>query len=141
MDQKPESDDEDLDVSIASLDIYMPLTERFTFKGEAYMGENANGSLGIGGFEIEEFGFWANIMFQATDKTSLNAGYSIAMVDNDEDLGDGDIEDNSQAFVNVWYKIYASMKLGAEWSYWETTYKGSSSVDNNRIMTSLVYGF
>lgn len=133
--------EEDQTSTIINVDFSIPLHEKLTLTGEIYTGENVDGSLGIGGYEIEEFGFWLNLKAQATEKLSLTAGYGAAMVENDQDLAAGNLEENSMLFLNAWLGVYASCKLGAELSHWESTYKGSDAVDNTRFMLSMLYSF
>jgi len=132
----------------ANLDLTLPIIDKITLKGEAWMGENMDSYLaGIGQgvnttllTEIESSGGWAALSIGPFDKLQYNVG---AGVDNPEegDLNTGDRSKNASIFGNVWYELNDAVRMGLELSHWKTDYKDQSNGESFRVQSSVIYNF
>jgi hypothetical protein len=130
------------------LDFSVPIGDKLSLKGEFFQGTNLNDFLaGIGqGINtskndgIDTIGGWAQISFKPWEKYCFNIGYGIDKPER-KDLNDNDRFRNDVIFANVMYSIFKDVKLGLEYSYFQTKYVNSEDGKNNRVATSLIYSF
>ncbi|MBW2350594.1 MAG: hypothetical protein JRF20_05300 [Deltaproteobacteria bacterium] len=89
---------------------------------------------------------WADLTYAVNDKTTITAGYGFDNPNNG-DIGD-DLTDtndyrftrNEQYFVNTWYSLSKTLKVGAEYIYIETE-RHEQIHSGNRFTVSMQYAF
>lgn len=131
-----------------NLDFMIPLQDRFTLSGEVFIGDNIDDYFGgvIQGVniftrnEISTTGMWAQLNYKYNDKIEYNTGLGIDNPDTD-DLNGGMRDQNSFYFINIMYKVFPSLTLGFESSYWETEYKNAPKGTANRYQASAIYSW
>ena len=131
-----------------NVDFNIPLSERFTLSGEAFIGENIDDYFGgaIQGVntvtrdEISSTGMWAQIKFIADKKWQYNAGFGLDNPDYD-DINDGMRDKNSFYFLNTMVKVLPNITLGFEYTRWITEYKNAEDGTDNRFQTSATFSW
>jgi hypothetical protein len=127
-------------------DFDIPLTNRFSVKGEAFVGYNLDDYFG-GIFQgvnpttqevIKTAGGFLQMSYTHNDKWKYHLGFGIEDVKNN-DLSTGMRSRNSLYFANVVYTLIPPVDIGLEYSHWETEYIKMSSGVNNRLQTSIIY--
>jgi hypothetical protein len=127
-------------------DFDIPLTNRFSVKGEAFVGYNLDDYFG-GIFQgvnpttqevIKTAGGFLQMSYTHNDKWKYHMGFGIEDVKNN-DLSEGMRSRNSLYFANVVYTLIPPVDIGLEYSHWETEYIKMSSGINNRLQTSIIY--
>lgn len=131
-----------------NIDLSIPISKNLHFKGEYFSGQNLDayvGGIGQGvntvGDEIGSTGFWAYLGYKYDDDLSLGFGFM------EEAIDDGDLdaalsrETNSTMFVNGWYTLDASTKVGVELAQHETDYFMGEDESSTRIQASLLFKF
>lgn len=127
-------------------DFAVPLTDRFSIKGEAFVGYNLDDYFGgiLQGVNpntqevIKTAGGWLQLSYKHNDKWKYHLGFGIDDPKN-ADLSDGMRSRNSFYFGNVIYSLIPPVDIGLEYSHWETEYKKRSTGTDNRIQTSIIY--
>jgi len=127
-------------------DFDIPISNRLSFKGEAFTGINLDDYFGgiLQGVNsvtrdvIKTEGGWAQFNYILNDKWQYNAG---AGFDNpsDGDLETGMRSKNSFIYLNVLYKFIPPVTIGVEYSHWETDYINMGNGTDNRFQTSCIY--
>ena len=127
-------------------DFDLPLTDRVSVKGEAFVGYNLDDYFGgiLQGVNpttqevIKTAGGWLQLTYKQDDKLKYHLGLGMDDPKN-RDLSDGMRSRNSFYFGNVMYTLIPPVDIGLEYSHWETEYKGRSTGTDNRIQTSVIY--
>jgi hypothetical protein len=113
----------------ANVDLVVPMGSRFTFKGEAWTGQNLDdyfGGIAQGidfqtGEAIEAYGGWATVELRASDSVLTSVGFGLDDPD-DELLPVGGRSYNQSIWANVLWDIRKVLTFGVELSYWQTDY-------------------
>ncbi|UCD14863.1 MAG: hypothetical protein JSV34_03835 [Candidatus Omnitrophota bacterium] len=129
-------------------DLSLKLGSKLSLKGEFFRGSNLNDFLaGIGqgvnattNDGIDTVGGWAQLSYKPHDKYTFNAGYGID-TPKKRDLNTGNRYKNEVIFANVMYSLLKDVKLGLEYSYFETKYLNADNGKNNKVTTSVIYNF
>jgi hypothetical protein len=126
----------------------IPLGEKLTLKGSVWTGsnlDNAWGGIGQGinvvtRRAIASTGGWAQLRFQPDPKVWFNLGFS---TDNprDADLNPGQRSNNTTYLLNGYYQIFKPLRVGMEYLHVRTDYLDRETMENNRVMSSLIYTF
>jgi hypothetical protein len=116
-------------------DLTIKINRRVTLLGEFFTGEDLSqylGGIGQGvnplGDPLPSMGGWGQIQIGATDKMSLNLGYTFDDPDNTEWKVPDDGETytlkdlNSEAYGNVMYSLTGNVSLMFEVAYMQTKY-------------------
>ena len=127
-------------------DFDLPLTERFSIKGEAFVGYNLDDYFGgiLQGVNpttqevIKTAGGWLQLSYKHSDKWKYYLGFGIDDPKN-TDLSEEMRSRNSFYFANVIYTLIPPVNVGLEYSYWETEYKKRSTGTDNRLHMSIIY--
>jgi hypothetical protein len=127
----------------------LPLTERLAIQGVVFTGENLDNYLaGIAqgvnvaaGKEVSTTGGYINVIFKATPKLALSAGYGIDDPDDNDLAPAGARVKNDRAFANAAYKLTGQLSIWGEYSHMETTYAGGATERNDRVHLSAKYAF
>ncbi len=122
------------------MDLTLPMTQKLSFKGEAWQGRNlpdVRGGItqGVNGFGkvIASEGGWSELTYKFSDRYALLVGYAI------DNPSDGDILDQAGGRTKnrVWYLghkwTFGAMEFGVEYLNWVTDYKGLQSGENDRF--------
>ncbi len=135
------------DSDSVSVDVSVPLTKKFHFKGEFFSGQNLDayaGGIGQGvngaGEELESTGYWAFLSYKYDADLSFGLGFQEETMD-DDNLDAGFRETNSTAFINGWYSLDASTKFGLEIAQHETGYFQGDDESSTRFQASLLFKF
>jgi len=147
-DLEPDGSHDTFDSWSLSLDIAIPLAEKWAIKAELWTGKNLDSYLaGIGqGIntsrqkEISSSGGWLSLEFAPFDSWRFVVGCGIDDPEN-ADLDRGQRTRNWSAFGNVVYSFSDFLEIGMELSYWDTSYKEMESGTNLRIQTAMTYRF
>jgi hypothetical protein len=139
-------DKTDYDSWSGNIDFVIPLSERFTLSGEAFIGENLDDYYGgilygintITRKEISTKGMWSQINFAFNKEWQYTAGFSFDDPDTDDLIG-GSRDKNSFYFVNAMFKILPMLTIGLEYDYYKTEYKGLADGTVNRFQTSAIF--
>ena len=127
-------------------DFDLPITDKISVKGEAFVGYNLDDYFG-GIFQgvdpitrqaIKTAGGWMQLACKQNDKLKYHLGFGIDDPRN-SDLSYGMRSRNSFYFGNVVYNLIPPVDIGLEFSHWETEYKNRSTGTDNRIQTSVIY--
>lgn len=129
-------------------DFSIPIYDRVTLTGEAFVGENLDDYFGgiLQGInamtqdEIRSKGMWAQINFRPVEKWQYNAGFGLDDPDN-QDINIGMRDKNTFYFVNANFKLIPPLTLGLEYSYWDTDYKNLYEGKDNRFQFSAIYSW
>ena len=129
-------------------DFDIPLSDRFSVKGEVFVGCNLDDYLGgiLQGVNrntrdsIKTRGGWTQVSYRHSNKWQYKAGLGIDDPEND-DLNDGNKSRNSFYYGNVTYNLIPPVTMGLEYSYWETEYLTQRSGTDNRIQYSIIYNW
>jgi len=146
--------DKELDVWAVQGGWNIPLTQRLTWKLNAFAGSNLDslwGGIGQGvnlgmNRAIDAIGGWTQLQFTASDKLSFNLGLS-ADNPSDDDLSSGGRTLNTTWLLNGYYNFNPSLILGLEFLHGETGYlqagepRKTATTANNRVQSSLIYKF
>jgi hypothetical protein len=127
-------------------DFDLPLTDRVSVKGEAFIGYNLDDYLGgiLQGVNpttqeiIKTTGGWMQLSYKHSDKLKFHLGLGMDDPKN-SDLSAGMRSRNSFYFGNVVYNLIPPVDIGLEYSFWDTEYKNRSTGTDNRIQTSIIY--
>jgi len=132
-----------------SFDWMLPLVEGLSFKGEAATGENLNIFLSragvytdVAGMSFEPVGttaIWAQLVYKF-DEATVWGGYATEMLESSE-IGSGSLEDTAAIFVGMLYSLGAKTSLGAEYTFFDSTYKDTDNGDTNQFQLSWIYKF
>ena len=135
----------------ANVDILLPVAERVTLKGEAFVGQNLDAFLGgigqgidVGGGKISEIrsaGGWAAATVAPEGPWKFNVGAGGEIVNEDDVTTAAFRTSNSSVFANAVYKITENASIGAEVSNWYTQYKRMDSGQSVRFQLSFIYAF
>lgn len=132
----------------ANIDFMIPLPKKFTLSGEVFSGKNLDDYFGgvIQGVNIltrrsiSSVGMWAQLNYIADEKMQYNAGFGVDNPDaNDLNTGMRDL--NSFYFVNTMYRVFPSLDLGFEYTYWKTEYKNAAKGTASRFQVSAIYSW
>lgn len=138
---------DEFDTYSFGLDLTLPLTNRFTFKGEFWQGQNLadyRGGIGQGinsatADEIDSEGGWVELHCQLLPSLALATGYTI---DNPDD---GDVPDKGRTKNESFYLTsrwsYKNFTLGLDYINWTTDWKGLDDGDANRFNLIFHYDF
>ncbi|MBU1122860.1 MAG: DcaP family trimeric outer membrane transporter [Candidatus Omnitrophota bacterium] len=130
------------------VDVSLALMDKVSLKGEFFRGANLNDFLaGIGqGINattndgIDTVGGWAQLSYKPWDKYCFNLGYGIDSPKK-RDLNNGNRSKNEVVLASVMYSLMKDVKLGLEYSYFQTQYLNADEGKNNKITTSVIYSF
>ncbi len=111
------------------LDAEIPLFDRFSLRGELFIGQalaDVRGGIlqsinGVSGDEIEDWGGWVELVWQIDDMWRLSLGGSVDNADSD-DLLVGARDRNWSAYANLLANFGGGLKMGLDAVYWETQY-------------------
>lgn len=129
-------------------DFTIPFYDRFTLKGEAFMGENLDDYFGgviqgintVSQKEISSRGMWAQVNFIPVDKWQYNTGFGIDDPDS-QDINIGMRDRNMFYFANALFELTPPLTLGLEYSHWVTDYKNLDKGKDNRLQFSFIYSW
>lgn len=129
-------------------DLYAPVTDRFGFQGEFFVGEVLGTYLaginqGIDPVKrqgIRSIGGWGEIWLNWSDQLHSHAGFSIDDPYN-SDLSTGRRSLNRYFFANLIWNVTSMFDVGLEVSQWKTQYVGLTDGDAVRIETVMRYRF
>lgn len=135
----------------AGADFWFKIKERFRIQGELWTGENlADVRGGIGqsiipeaGIGIRSSGGWGEINFDASDKVTLIAGYTLDDP-NDDDLLNTSMRAKNQAPYGAvrWKPWMNSFMLTLEYMHFRTDYTGFDETSiNNHTVLHMMYFF
>jgi hypothetical protein len=145
-------DTADVDTWSINFDLFQPINEWLSIKGEVFTGENLDtyfGGIGQGVNqttygEISSKGGWVAASLGPWDKWRFNLGIGV----DDVDAGDIDASLSTQnrtlnrsIFGNAIYSINKNTDVGFELSQWHTERKGQRDADNLRAQMSFIYKF
>jgi len=143
-------------------DLSLPIIDILGLSGEFFYGQNlknyANGSLGLGasdldpkkikeGDGVKSIGGWANIGVKLPASLTLNGGFGLESIKNDDDLLAKKINSNTGIFGNLRYNFIPSAFVGVEYWHISTDYaddaKGEKTPSGaiNRIELAFNYAF
>lgn len=128
--------------------VSVPLGDRMVWSTSAFLGANMDsywGGIAQGvnhalGEEISGYGGWTELKLKATDKYTLNLGYSVDNPDN-EDLWTGARSKNEILRINSFYEFSPSLILGLEFLDQKTSYKSRDAAKNKHFHTALIFKF
>jgi hypothetical protein len=111
----------------AGMHLYLPITHRMVWLGEAYVGDNLadiDGAIdqddnAVTRRNIHGAGGWLELAMLATERHMLALGASLDSA-RTADLAPGDRERNRTIYAALRYQPLASLQLGAEYLYWQT---------------------
>jgi len=139
---------QDLKSWSVNFDFDIPISGKFSIKGEAFKGVNLDDYFGgilqgvntVSHDIIKTTGGWAQAGYKLTDKWQYNAGFGL---DNpsDRDLNtvDQNKAKNGFIFLNAQYKPISPLTIGFEYSHWKTEYLNMGNGTDNRFQTSFSY--
>jgi hypothetical protein len=138
----------DVDTWSINGDLRLNLGSSLVLQAEIFSGSNLdafNGGVGQGvnlGLHegIEARGGWASLTLNAISDVVLNLGYAIDDPEP-EFLSRAGRDRNQALWINSWYSVTKSVRLGAELSRWETEYVDGETSDSLRMQGSIVYSF
>ncbi|HYW81025.1 MAG TPA: hypothetical protein VE890_15700 [Thermoguttaceae bacterium] len=129
-------------------DIKIPITQRFGFQGEYFVGENLGTFLGgvvqginrVDGRSIRSTGGWFEFWYDLTPRFHTYAGYGI------DDPRDADVAPtgrtyNHFAFATATYDVTKKLNVGMEVSSWKTLYPTLRPGEAVRIEFAGKYSF
>jgi hypothetical protein len=133
----------------ACLDLKAPITDRFGFQGELFMGENLGAYLGgilqgIDGFfrrPIYSRGGWMELWYDITDRLHGHVGYTL------DDPLDSDLSAasarryNAAVWGNLVFDVTKQFTMGVELGSWKTLYVGRTPGEAIRLEFMAKYGF
>jgi len=127
-------------------DINLPLTERVSVQGEAFVGYNLDDYFGgiLQGVNpttqevIKSAGGWLQLSYLHNDKWTYHLGCGIDDP-KDNDLSAGMRNRNQFYFGNVVYSLIPPVDIGVEYSYWKTEYEKKRAGRAHRIQASIIY--
>jgi len=127
-------------------DFDIPLTDRFSIKGEAFVGYNLDDYFGgvLQGVNsttqevVKTAGGWLQLRYKHNDTLKYHLGFGIDDPKN-ADLSGEMRSRNSFYFGNVIYSLIPPVDIGLEYTHWETEHKQRSTGTDNRIHTSIIY--
>lgn len=130
------------------VDLSAALMEKVSLTGEFFRGVNLDDFLaGIGqgvnsvtNDGIDTIGGWAQLSYTPQEKYCFNLGYGIDSPKK-RDLNPRNRCKNEVIFANVIYSLFKDIKLGLEYSYFQTKYLDADEGKNNKIITSVIYNF
>jgi hypothetical protein len=142
----PGDKDQSLKSWSLNFDFDIPVTGKFSIKGEVFKGANLDDYFGgaLQGINkttrkvIKTTGGWAQAGYKLTDKWQYYAGLG---VDNpsDKDLNSGDRAKNGFIFLNAQYKPISPVTIGLEFSHWKTEYVNGVDGTDNRFQAAFIY--
>ena len=155
---------EDVDLGVAGedefttngigLDLLAEITERLTFSGEVWYGQNLDdvrGGIGQGintttGDEITSRGGWGELGYKVSDVYTPAIGYTVDdPIDSDLDpattSGGGPREKNQAIYFSNRFDLGGGVGVGLEYIYWKTWYQGLDDGDANRVNLWFAYRF
>lgn len=143
----PPQDDFRVRTWSANVDVYVPITERFGFKGEFFTGENLSTFLGgiVQGVNvytrrpIRATGGWFEFWYDWTPRMHTHVGYSIDDPVN-TDLTVGRTY-NEFVFANGVFDVTKSLQVGLEVTNWKTNHIGHRPGESVQVEFTGKYGF
>ncbi|TWU36681.1 hypothetical protein Q31b_49630 [Novipirellula aureliae] len=126
-------DDVRLETWSYNFDAIIPLTEKFSLRGEFFQGRNLSNLLGGIGqgvcpclrVPIDAIGGWAELRYEVNEKVATHIGYSIDDPDDNDSLIGR--TKNQVLYTNLYYKISENLTTGFEVSTWRTDYHNRTS--------------
>lgn len=145
---QPVGGETDFDSSAVGLDLSVPLTPRWTLRGEAWTGENLSdvrGGIGQGvdaatGEEISSRGGWVELGFRGGGPYSAFAGATRDDPD-DDDLGPGARTDNRAWYLVQRLDFDGAFQVGLDYLHWTTEFVGLADGTDDRFNLYLIYFF
>jgi hypothetical protein len=135
------------DVNILGADFQVPISDRFSARGEAWTGQNLGDfrggigqSISSSGDEIGSVGGWAELGFAATDKLRYHVGSTLDDPD-DDDLDNNRAERNFTGYVGTVRDWKCGLRTGFDVIYWATDWKGNEDGDGYRLNLYFQYNF
>jgi hypothetical protein len=118
-----------LSSSATAVDVKLPLTKWFEFRGEAFQGQALKGlggggigqSFGLNGVPVHTSGGWAQVNFKPTSRLLLGAGYGVDDP-RDSDLGPGARLKNVVREAHIHVRPGGPFVFGLEYRQLATTY-------------------
>lgn len=144
----PLADDRQFTSWSFNVDVFAPVTERFGFQGEFFIGEVLGTFQGgiIQGIDpdlrrgIRSTGGWGEVWHHVTDDVHTHAGFGIDDPVN-SDLSAGRRSQNHFWFANIVHDVTDLFSVGFEVSYWKTKFVGLTDGEAVRIETVMKYRF
>jgi hypothetical protein len=135
-----------------NLDVFQPVNEWLSFKGEAFVGADLGDYFGGIGQRVRDpltraravhaRGGWVQASLTPYKKWAFHVGVGIDDVDNDDvNATTGNRTLNRSIYGNAIYAINTHADVGVELSNWRTDYKKGDDTDDVRIQTSFIYKF
>lgn len=145
----PARDDAYIRTWSMNVDLRVPITERFGFQGEYFIGSNLGAYMGgilqgvDTGFRrgIYDRGGWLQLWYDITPRLHSNVGYSL------DDPLDRDLSSaaarryNSVVWGNLIYDITKQFQAGLELGSWRTLYVGKTPGESIRLEFMAKYTF
>lgn len=139
----------DVNVMGVCVDWTIPIS-KFSLKGEFTSGENLKNFLSKAQIfddvtAMEYVGkkvtaFWAELVFKASKKINLWAGYAFESLSADQ-LADGDLDDTNCLFIGIKYILGGGVSMGIEYTNYLSKYLNADDQKTNQIILSFIYGF
>lgn len=132
-----------------NIDLRVPITDRFGFQGECFVGANLGAFLGgIGqGIDrttfdtIRSVGGWCEFWYNWTPRLHSHVGYSIDNPNDNDVVTVGEKTYNQFFFGNLSYDVTDKFLVGMEVSSWKTLYVSQLPGDSVRCEFVAKYGF
>ena len=139
----------DVNILGVCLDWTIPFS-KFTFMGEFTVGQNLKNFLSkahvydnAAAMEIEGAkvtAFWTELVYHACKKFTAGAGYAFESLD-EEQLGNGALNDTNGIFVGIKYMIGSGVSFGLEYTNYISKYLTADNQKTNQFILSCIYAF
>lgn len=145
-------DERDFDSWSLGCDLKLPINDRLTLSGEAFIGENLQAYLGgiaqgvnkTTEEEIRSKGGWLAMTYKPADKWLFNLGHAVDDVDSSDltgGIGQNARELNQTSFVNCVYSLTSTTDIGLEIQHNRTEYKDDNNGNSTRAQLMYRYKF
>jgi hypothetical protein len=131
-----------------NVDFLLVLSPKVKIIAEYFSGKNLGVFLGgiaqsvntVDGIEVETKGFYVNLQYNLSKKSTFGIGYGMDDPDDDT-LSTGGRAKNTSIFGNLLFKLSSSIKVGFELSNFTTEFKGLDEQKTLRIQNSWILSF
>ncbi len=132
-----------------NVDLRVPITERFGFQGECFVGENLGAFLGCIGQGIDpityesirDAGGWIELWYDWTPRLHSHVGYSVDDPNDRDVVAPGGKTYNQFYYGNIIFDLTKTCLVGIEVSSWRTVYVDLLPGDSIRSEFVMKYSF